>query len=143
MTPDQTPSYEDLYQVMTCGGTCHGYLGTGCADGRRLNRPEMHQYCATTVQRAVDAGIKVAGTCKHCGAPCVCPCHEEAQAPPPMTWRLPDPPPPEVTRLRDRHDRRWVRDDDEVALWRRTGYGDVAYWPELLDVGPLTEDRDD
>lgn len=45
----------------------HVYLSTGCLHGD-------HDYCQTEARR-YDGTTKIAGTCKFCGEPCVCPCH--------------------------------------------------------------------
>lgn len=44
----------------------HVYLSTGCYHGD-------HDYCKGMTGVA---GAKRPGECKHCGAKCVCPCHE-------------------------------------------------------------------
>lgn len=45
----------------------HLYLSTGCLHGN-------HAYCQN---KEGQAGPKEAGECKHCSAPCLCPCHGE------------------------------------------------------------------
>lgn len=47
----------------------HVYLSTSCLH-------DEHTHCQTEAQR-YDGTPKVPATCKFCGAPCVCDCHEE------------------------------------------------------------------
>lgn len=60
----------------------HVYLSTGCYHGD-------HAYCSAPTGAV---GAKQPAQCKHCSAPCVCPCHG-ATGPvwtSPTTWRDPD-----------------------------------------------------
>lgn len=45
----------------------HIYLSTGC-------RHRDHAYCKNMTGLN---GAKRPGSCKHCAAPCICPCHKE------------------------------------------------------------------
>jgi hypothetical protein len=60
----------DTLRAATSGpdGT-HLYLSTSCVHG-------VHEHCRSAVN--VDGGPKAPGTCKHCPARCVCPCHPDA-----------------------------------------------------------------
>ncbi|WP_138964233.1 hypothetical protein [Streptomyces sp. YIM 121038] len=56
----------------------HVYLSTGCHHGDTVipDGRTGHEYCQTEARR-YDGTTKVAGTCKVCGARCICPCHAE------------------------------------------------------------------
>jgi hypothetical protein len=45
----------------------HIYLSTGCLHG-------VHGYCQSP--KRFDGEDKLPSSCKFCGAPCICPCHE-------------------------------------------------------------------
>lgn len=57
-------------QQLNAGGE-HVYLSTACLHGQ-------HEHCRSAV--AVDGGIKEPGTCKFCGAACVCPACDHTNA---------------------------------------------------------------
>ncbi|MFD5697490.1 hypothetical protein [Streptomyces lasiicapitis] len=60
----------------------HVYLSTGCHHGDTVlpDGRTGHGYCQTEAQR-YDGTTKIAGTCKVCGARCICPCHTSQEQP--------------------------------------------------------------
>lgn len=56
-----------VYGIVRCGLHHHVYLSTSCFHGE-------HDYCKAKAGRV---GAKVPATCKFCGAPCICRCHQE------------------------------------------------------------------
>lgn len=57
----------------------HVYLSTACrhADDPGREGENLHDECKTNMIRP-DGTEKKPAECKHCGAPCICPCHQEA-----------------------------------------------------------------
>jgi hypothetical protein len=54
----------------------HQYLSTSCLHGQLDGNPELHAYCqSATGSNGTDEWAKTPASCKHCGTPCVCPCH--------------------------------------------------------------------
>jgi hypothetical protein len=61
---------EKVAQILFVDGR-HMYLSTSCLH-------DLHVECRINSKR-YDGSFKAAGTCKHCHAPCICPCHLEAE----------------------------------------------------------------
>lgn len=55
----------------------HVYLSTACRHAVEPGREELHDECKTNMIRP-DGTHKKPAECKHCGAPCICTCHQEA-----------------------------------------------------------------
>ena len=54
----------------------HQYLSTSCLHGQLGDDPELHAYCqSTTGSNGTAEWSKTPASCKHCAAPCSCPCH--------------------------------------------------------------------
>ena len=53
----------------------HTYLSTACLHAQQEGREELHEYCRC--KTTLDGEPKIPGTCKWCGAPCICGCHQE------------------------------------------------------------------
>lgn len=67
-----------MYEAVDWAGR-HVYLSTACLHAVLEKRRELHKQCG---QLQHERGDETAPHCKHCDAPCVCPCHAAEVAAP-------------------------------------------------------------
>lgn len=68
---------DDLTAALSACGDEHVYLSTSCLHAVEPGREDLHDECKTN-ERRYDGSHKYPAECKHCAAPCICPCHKEA-----------------------------------------------------------------